>query len=129
VRVIHPAPAGEFGVSLRLQRYSAFNALLYRKHPERYRREIQSRPPLLYYAIAASLAWTAGALLARRWRAASPGAGAWLALEGMFFARRARGVRHDRRHLADLALTSALIPLLSIYWRLRGALRYRVVFL
>jgi hypothetical protein len=26
-------------------------------------------------------------------------------------------------------VTSALIPLLSVYWRLRGALRFRVFFL
>ena len=37
-RVVHPAPRGRFGVSARLQRYSTSNALLYKKHPERYRR-------------------------------------------------------------------------------------------
>ena len=37
--VIHPAPPGRFAVSLRLQRYSLYNALLYKKHPRRYRAE------------------------------------------------------------------------------------------
>jgi hypothetical protein len=114
---------------MRLQRYSAFNALLYSKHPERYRRDIQSRPPLLYYAILASLALAGAGSVTRRTRLALTGAGAWALLDGLFFARRARGVRRDGMHLLDLALTSVVIPVLSVYWRLRGAVRYRVVFL
>jgi len=30
-----------------------------------------------------------------------------------------------RWEVAEMAVTSALIPLLSVYWRLRGALRFR----
>src|SRR5438477_436005 len=49
--VVHPATRGRFGISLRLQRYSVFNALLYRKHRQRYRAEIQAWPPISYYAM------------------------------------------------------------------------------
>jgi hypothetical protein len=35
----------------------------------------------------------------------------------------------DERHTATMLVTSALIPLLAIYWRLRGALRWRVWFM
>jgi glycosyltransferase involved in cell wall biosynthesis len=128
VRVVHPAPRGPFGVSMRLQRYSMFNALMYRKHPERYRRDLQRYPPFLYYAIAACLVIVAVASVMRRWRLTWAASLGWLALEGWFFARRARGVSHEPRHLLDLALTSLVIPLLSIYWRLRGAIRFRVLF-
>jgi hypothetical protein len=31
--------------------------------------------------------------------------------------------------VAEMLVTSALIPFLSVYWRLRGALRFRVLFL
>jgi hypothetical protein len=30
--------------------------------------------------------------------------------------------------VAEMVITSALIPFLSVYWRLRGALQFRVVF-
>jgi GT2 family glycosyltransferase len=126
--VVHPAPPGPFAVSLRLQRYSMFNALIYRKHRGRYRAELEARPPLHYYAtvalaVAALLAFVTGRrrpslILCLGW--------AWLA--GRFFLRRARGTSRQPRHLLDLGLTSVLIPPLSIYWRIRGALKYRVFF-
>lgn len=127
--VIHPAPRGRFAISLRLQRYSQYNALIAKKHPARFRQELERRPPWPYYGIIGSGAAALLALATGRRRGALAGGLLWAALEGRFFQRRARGVTHTPRHLADLALTSVLIPPLSIYWRLRGAVRYRVPFL
>jgi GT2 family glycosyltransferase len=127
--VIHPAAPGRFAVSLRLQRYSQYNALMYKKHPARYRRDLEPRPPLHYYAIAGSALVGIGTLLAGRPKIAALPALIWAALSGRFFLRRARGTSHQPRHLADLALTSVVIPWLSIYYRLRGAVRYRVLFI
>ena len=50
-------------------------------------------------------------------------------LSARFCARRLRGTSHAPSHVAEMAVTSAVIPLLSVYWRLRGAWRYRVLFL
>jgi cellulose synthase/poly-beta-1,6-N-acetylglucosamine synthase-like glycosyltransferase len=126
--VIHPAPPGRFAVSLRLQRYSQFNALIYKKHPRRYRRLLERRPPLHYYGIVAAALTGVGAALTGRKRLAGPSLLVWAALEGRFFLRRARGTSHRPRHLLDLALTSLVLPWLSVYYRLRGAIRYRVLF-
>lgn len=126
--VVHPAPRGTFAVSLKLQRYSMHNALLYRKHRARFRREIEPAPPLHYYAIVASTCVAVLAAVTGRRRVAFASAVVAAALDGRFFIRRVRGSSCDPRHLADMALTSLLIPWLSIYWRLRGALRYRVLF-
>jgi len=56
--------------------------------------------------------------------AAVAAAGAWLALSVHFFMRRLRGTRRSLRNVVDLAITSACIPLLSIWWRLVGLLRF-----
>jgi cellulose synthase/poly-beta-1,6-N-acetylglucosamine synthase-like glycosyltransferase len=126
--VVHPAPRGSFAASLRLQRYSQFNALMYRKHPGRYRTRLQPQPPLHYYGIVASGAVAFGALLTRR-RLVGLGFGAlWAVMESRFFLRRVRGTSRSPRHVLDMALTSLLIPPLSLYWRLRGAIKYRVLF-
>jgi hypothetical protein len=53
----------------------------------------------------------------------------WFLLTMAFCAARLRHTRRDLTHIAEMAWTSALIPFLSIYWRLRGALRYKVFFL
>jgi glycosyltransferase involved in cell wall biosynthesis len=127
LRVTHPAPRGRFAISLRLQRYSMFNALLYRKHPDRYR-QMQPHPPLRYYGTL--LALSVAALGARRRRRGLllGGLSAWAMLYGAFLGRRLRSTSHQPVHLADMALTSLLIPLLSVYWRLRGAVKFRVLF-
>lgn len=125
--VIHPAPRGRFAESLRRQRYSMFNALLYQKHRARYREEIQPRPPLSYYAMTA-LALAGAYGLSRKSKAGWVALALWGVLDGAFFARRVRGAEHSPRHIADMALTSVLIPPLSIYWRLRGAAKFRVWF-
>lgn len=127
-RVIHPAPEGRFAVSLRLQRYSLYNALLYKQHPERYRREIVPGTPYQYYAMLISLLGALVALARGRFALARLFAAAWALLELRFFLRRARGTSRRPRHLFDLAYTALLIPPLSIYWRLRGAWRFRVLF-
>jgi hypothetical protein len=102
-----------------------YNALIYKKHPERFG-GLRAGPPLLYYGILASgIGAVASAASGRRRTAAVLGA-SWLGLQSAFFLRRFRGVTHRPSHVADLLLTSVLIPPLSIYWRLRGALRYRV---
>jgi len=35
----------------------------------------------------------------------------------------------ERRHVAEMLVTSVLIPPLSIFWRIRGAIKFRVFFL
>jgi glycosyltransferase involved in cell wall biosynthesis len=127
--VVHPVRPGPWGVSLRQQRKSQFNALLYKKHPALYRRRIQPRPPWQYYGAAAGLLAAATGTAAGLTGVALGGAGLWLVLTGRFCARRLRGTSHAASHVAEMMVTSAVVPLLSVYWRLRGAVRFRVFFL
>jgi hypothetical protein len=48
---------------------------------------------------------------------------------GVAFARRRLvHTSHKPAHVVEMLVTSFLIPWLSVYWRTRGALRYRVPF-
>jgi GT2 family glycosyltransferase len=126
--VVHPLRPAHWGVSLSQQRKARFNALLYKKHPVLYRQRIQPVPPWHYYAIGGSvLAAAAGALVGQPWLLLGGGA-AWAALTGWFCARRLRQTSRDPRHVAEMIVTSVLIPFLSVYWRLRGAWQFRVFF-
>jgi glycosyltransferase involved in cell wall biosynthesis len=127
--VVHPVRPARWGVSLGQQRKHQFNALLYRKHPALYRQHIQPTPPWHYYGAVGALAVTLASATAGLHTLALIGAGLWLALTARFCARRLRGTSHAPAHMGEMALTSALVPLLSVYWRLRGALRFRVFFL
>ena len=127
--VVHPVRPARWGVSLSQQRKSAFEALLYRKHPALYRQRIAGTAPLAYYAtVGAAFIAIAGAA-ARAPSAGGAGARIWGAVSARFFSLRMRARSRAWTHVAEMAATSALIPFLSIYWRLRGAIRYRTWFL
>jgi glycosyltransferase involved in cell wall biosynthesis len=127
--VAHPARIAPWGVSLKLQRKSQFNALLYKKHPRLYRQRIQTLPPWRYYAILVFLLGALSAAAAGAIGVAAAAAAGWLGLTAEFCVRRLRATSRALSHVLEMIVTSALIPPLSIYWRLHGALKYRVLFL
>lgn len=127
--VVHPVRPGRFGISLQQQRKAQFNALLYKKHPRLYRERIQARPPWHYYGMVALLGGSIAALAAHATALAAGLAAAWLLLVLRFSALRLRHTRRTPVHMLEMLWTSMWIPPLSVYWRLRGALRYRVPFL
>ena len=127
--VLHPVRPERWGVCLRQQRNAFFDALLYKKHPRLYRERIRPVPPWDYYAIVGAVLAVPFLLLAD-----APGAGATALVVASVLVLRlaARRLRHTSRapsHVAEMVVTSALIPFLSVYWRLRGAWRFRVPFL
>jgi glycosyltransferase involved in cell wall biosynthesis len=127
--VVHPVRPERWGVCLRQQRNTFFDALLYKKHPRLYRERIRAVPPWDYYAVV-------GATLSAPFLVASgavPGAGIALTIAAVLVlriaARRLRRTARTPGHVAEMVVTSALIPFLSVYWRMRGAWRFRVLFL
>lgn len=127
--VYHPPRRAAWGVSVKQQRKSMFNALLYKKHPHGYRSLIQTSPPWHYYGIVGSLlAMVAARLLGRR-RLGSLSAALWLLQMLRFFLQRLAGTSRAPGHVLEMLVTSILIPPLSVFWRLVGALKFRVFFL
>jgi hypothetical protein len=49
-------------------------------------------------------------------------------LTARFCWQRLKPTRKDAAHVIEMAATSALIPPLSVFWRIVGAWRYRVLF-
>jgi cellulose synthase/poly-beta-1,6-N-acetylglucosamine synthase-like glycosyltransferase len=126
--VVHPVRPTSWGVSLRQQRKSQFNALLYKKHPTLYRRKVQAVPPWDYYLTVAALVLVPVGFAVSQLALVVLGGSVWLGLTGLFCARRLSGTSHAPRHVAEMIVTSALIPPLSVFWRLCGALKFRVLF-
>jgi glycosyltransferase involved in cell wall biosynthesis len=127
--VVHPVRPAPWGVSLRQQKKSLFDALLYKKHPDHYCQRVRRDPPWDYYGTVAALGLAAGAIWTERpgWTLAA--LGTWAFLTGRFCVRRLRGTSRAPEHVAELLVTSALIPPLSVFWRLYGACKFRVFFL
>ena len=127
-RVVHPVRQAPWGVSIREQRKSMFNALLYKKYPALYRARIQAHAPWNYYVIVLSLVGVIAATLSGDEILAGGFALLWLGLTLHFTFKRLKQTTHTLRHILEMLYTSILIPPLSIFWRLYGAFHYRVLF-
>lgn len=127
--VYHPPRPEPPFVSLRHQRNQYFDALLYRKHPQHFRRTIRARPPWRYYLIAACQLATVAGLLGGSLRPTVYCLLVWVPLVGRFWVERLRGAALTPSHVAEMLVTSVLIPPVAVYWRLRGAWTFRVPFL
>lgn len=127
--VVHPVRPAPWGISLRMQRKVRYEALLAKKHPQLYRRKIGAHRPWAYYFIVlAILAGIVGLILGSV-PVIVAAAAVWLVLTGRFILRRLRGNSLRPAHVAEMIVTSALIPPLSLFWRLSGAVRFRTLFL
>lgn len=127
--VIHPVRPAPWGICLQQQRKSMFNALLYKKHPALYRQKVQAAPPWHYYSIMGALLALFIGILRRSRPLALVSLCVWLYLTGRFCAQRLHHTSHAPGHIVEMAVTSVVIPPLAIFWRLRGAITFRVFFL
>lgn len=127
--VVHPVRQVPWGVSLRQQANVYFDALLFKKHPKLYRLKIRPHPPWAYYLIVAGSLGAAAAAVAGFHLAAIFLAGVAALGVAQLAARRLRGTSHAPGHVAEMLVTSLAIPFLSVYWRTRGALRFKVLFI
>jgi GT2 family glycosyltransferase len=126
--VEHPVRPAPWGVSVRQQRKSQYDALLCRKHPRLYRERLPTGRPWDYYLIVAAILIGVVAMVAGWLGGEGVAAAVWLGLSGRFVARRLRGNSLAPRHVAEMLVTSVVIPPLSVFWRLAGAVRFRVPF-
>jgi len=123
--VVHPVRPAGWGVSLGQQKKVMFDVLLYRKHPALYRNRIRRTPRWDYYAVVAALLTAIVALSAGAPVLAMAAAAVWLAMTLWFCVRRLRRSSREVRHVAEMIVTSALIPPIAVFWRLVGAVRFR----
>lgn len=126
--VVHPVRPASWGVSLSQQRKSMFNALLYKKHPKLYRERLQPVTPWHYYCILGAMLTAISCTLNDDQWLAIAAVGVWLFMTSRFCMQRLKRTSHTLTHVAEMVVTSALIPPLSVFWRILGAFKFRVLF-
>jgi GT2 family glycosyltransferase len=122
--VVHPIRPAGWGISLRQQSKSLFDVLLKRKHPRLYRERIPPFPPD-YYGLALAIGMAGVGIASGQRLLAAAGAIGWAALTARFCFRRLQGTSRHPKHVGEMIITSLLIPLLSLFWRLRGEWEFR----
>jgi len=127
--VTHPVRDAHWGVSIQDQKKSMFNALLFKKHPDFYRKKISSHPVWNYYAIIFFSLLGVMLYVFGNKTMALISLVIWLLMVGKFIYNRLNGTNMSVSHRLEMIVTSFLIPYLSVYWTIRGAIRYKVFFL
>lgn len=126
-RSTHPVAPATLMSSVRAQIGNRDNALMRRKHGRRWRSAVgegRGRLPAHSATTAAALAAPV-ALLAGQRRAAAVAGSLWAALTAEFAARRFLAGPHTVSEAGRMLLTSALIPPVAVYHRIRGEWAFR----
>jgi glycosyltransferase involved in cell wall biosynthesis len=125
--VVHPVRKVRWGISIMEQKKTMYNALLYKKYPELYRQKIQQRPPVVYYATILSFLTFLGGLASGSKVVAVSGGSLWCGLTTVFIVRRLRHTSLSANHIAEMTVTSMVIPFLSIYWQAYGDFKFKTI--
>lgn len=124
--VRHPVRKVPWGVSLTDERKRMFNALLYKKHPDLYREKIETDTPWDHFSIVFFLLVLFAGFVMAHPVTIFTGLAGWLVLSLWFAARRLRSTSHSWDHISEMMFTSAVLPVISIFWKLYGSLKFRV---
>jgi len=127
--IVHPVRQAPWGISIQEQRKGMFNALLYKKYPDLYRKKIQTKPCWNYYAMILALFLLVVAVGNDHFWLALICAACYAYLLVNFITKRLLFTSKRRSHVWEMIATSVAIPFLSVYWQLYGAYKYRVLFL
>jgi len=127
--MVHPIRPANWGVSLQQVKKVQFDALLFKKHPKLYRKRIRAKPRWDFYLTVGALFTALIALLAGATGTAAIAGLIWAFMTGRFCFQRLKRTSKAPKHIAEMVVTSALIPPLAVYWRAVGAFKFRVGFL
>lgn len=123
--VIHPVRKAPWGVSMREEKKGAFNALLYKKYPLLYKQKIQPHPPWRYYIIVCLLLLMITGFIAGQGSLAAAAFLGWWICTWWFIMKRLSKTSRSRIHISEMIVTSAVIPIISLYWRFYGCWKYK----
>ncbi len=125
--VIHPVRKGSWGVSLKEQRKSMFNALLFKKHPQLYKQKMGSPVLRNYYLVIALLITSFAEWLQNEKILAVVCLSIWLYLMVSVVIKRLSNDTISFKYVFEIIATSLLIPFVSVFWNIYGAIKFKVL--
>ncbi|GAA4451720.1 glycosyltransferase [Nibrella saemangeumensis] len=132
VRIIHPIQQSSWWSSLKEERKQSYDALLYKRHPELFKQRIPVYRSLVvrYYASVISVLIGLLALMMGNVFMAGAGFALWFVLSLSLIINRltTSGAGADLKNFSYAVLTGLATPFLSVYWRLHGAVKYKVLY-
>lgn len=127
--VVHPVREAPWGFSIKEQKKGQYDALLYKKHPLLYRKRLSPRIIIDFYFIMLTDLICLVSIIFGWWYIAVVTFIAVFIMLTAFFLKRVKKTRKTTSHIWEMWVTSMIIPFLSVYWRVYGAIKYRVFFI
>jgi len=127
--IVHPVRSAPWGSSIKEQKKSMFNPLLYKKHPVLYQQKIHNRPPWYYYGIIFLCISTLTAAASKNETIMRFSFIGCIGLVTWFTYKRLMGASLKLSHVFEMFVTSLIIPFLSVFWTMYGAIRFKTFFL
>lgn len=124
--VTHPVRKAPWGVSIKEERKGMFNALLYKKYPRLYKEKIEPQRPWHYYAIACFIVLFVVGALNKKSVPMFTGLSGWVIMTSWFAIKRLQSTSHSPNHICEMFFTSAVIPVISLFWKAYGSLKFKV---
>lgn len=128
--IIHPIRSAKWWGCLKDESKNRYDALLYKRHPQLFRERIPTYAPLvrLYYTLVVSFLLGLGSGLAGAGTVSTVAFAIWALGTLILVGWRLRNTAQPLRHLPTTLVSALATPFLSIYWRLYGAVQYRVLY-
>ncbi len=126
--VVHPVYPAKWGVSAFEQKKGIYDALLFKKHPKLYRKKIQDTPLWRYYLIIGVFCGMFISIIIKFEIGILLFFILYLISLLLFTFKRLENISFSN-HLVEMLSTSIVIPFLSVYYRLYGAIKFRTLFL
>jgi GT2 family glycosyltransferase len=125
--VTHPLRAVPWGISIKEQKKGRYDALLYRKYPQLFKKNSYI-PIWNYYSIMLLAFFLLGGIAIHSIYLILFSATGLLYLLGQVIYNRLKNRHKSLSHIVEMVSTSLVIPFISVYWRIYGAIKYRVFF-
>jgi hypothetical protein len=114
-------------VSIRDEKKGVYNVYLYKKYPRLYEERIGKHIPTIYYIVILALAaMLLGVFLQSKPLMLSSFV-VWSGSTLFFSWKRLKNTRKTLAHVTEMLFTSMVIPVLSLYYRGYGIMKYRVL--
>ncbi len=127
--VVHPVRTACWGISIKEQKKSIFNALLYKKHPELYKQKISNKPLWNYYFIILFFTVYIFSVISKNYNIAVSCFIFWMILVLIFTIQRLQGTSKQMSHVTEMFATSMIIPFLSVYYTVYGSIKFKTFLL
>ncbi len=128
--VVQPMRPTMWYTSLNNERKNRYDALLYKRHPQLFRQRINRSEVLVarQYVTVAGLATALLSAAAGYWPMLLLGLAIWLFFTGLSLSEEWSDQADLLTNARQAGATSVASPFLSVYWRLYGAVKYRVLY-